>query len=195
MDDLPVRRRLWVFAAALVAIVISAVAVATLMAPTAEAPTVFPETVDGLDVGTVQEAIKIQAAADGSTIAVGGWYQAGLLPSCPAPPNEPALLEGYCFADFVWLMAAPEILISTGPNSTSGGSPEGPAIHPMFIDVAAPPTWPMPEQGDSIPTAVVLVGHFDDPRAADCRAEVRQTCLDRFVVEKVAWVEGGASSQ
>lgn len=192
IDDLPLRRRLWVFAAVSVAIVVSAIAISTLMAPAAEAPTVFPEAVDGRDVLTVREAIDIQAADDGGTIAVGGWYQAGLLPSCPAPPgppDEPALLEGYCFADFVWLMAAPEILISTGPNSTSGGAPEGPAIHPMFIEVAAPPTRPIPEQGDSIPTAVVLFGHFDDPRAADCRAEVRQTCLDRFVVEKVAWIE------
>lgn len=191
-DDIPVRRRLWVVAAAFVAIVVSAIGIATLMAPAAEAPTLIPATIEGFDVFTVDEAIEVQAADDGSTIAVGGWYQAGLLPSCPAPPpppDEPALLEGYCFADFVWLMAEPERLFHVGPNSSGGGPPDGPAIHPMFFEVAAPPTRPMPEEGDSIPTAVVLVGHFDDARAADCRPDVRQTCLDRFVVEWIPWLE------
>jgi hypothetical protein len=35
------------------------------------------------------------------------------------------------------------------------------------------------------PVPIVVVGHFDDPKAAECRAEARQLCLDRFVIDRV----------
>jgi hypothetical protein len=37
------------------------------------------------------------------------------------------------------------------------------------------------------PTSVVVVGHFSDPRAAECIAEARRTCEDRLVLDAVAW--------
>ena len=35
------------------------------------------------------------------------------------------------------------------------------------------------------PVPIVVVGHFDDPGAADCRKSARQLCLDRFVVDRI----------
>jgi hypothetical protein len=35
------------------------------------------------------------------------------------------------------------------------------------------------------PVPIVVLGHFDDPKAADCRKSARQLCLDRFVVDRV----------
>jgi hypothetical protein len=42
----------------------------------------------------------------------------------------------------------------------------------------------------SVPTPVVFIGHFDDPRAEGCRPEHLQLCRDRFVVTVVAWADG-----
>lgn len=191
-DDFPLGRRIAIAVVAIVALVAGAVAIGALSgAGTEDDP--FPASVAGFDVLTVEAAIEVQQADDGRTIAVGGWYQAGLLPSCPAPLEEPALLEGYCSADFTWLMAEPERLFHATAGALSGGAPTGPSLHPMFLESLPPPTREFPKEGDSIPTAVVLVGHFDDPRASDCRDEVRQVCLDRFIVEHVAWVEPGVA--
>jgi hypothetical protein len=39
------------------------------------------------------------------------------------------------------------------------------------------------------PVPIVVVGHFDDPKASECAAEVRQKCLDRFVIDRIVSFE------
>jgi hypothetical protein len=36
-----------------------------------------------------------------------------------------------------------------------------------------------------LPVPIVVVGHFDDPRAKDCRPEAAKLCADRYVIDRV----------
>jgi len=40
------------------------------------------------------------------------------------------------------------------------------------------------------PLPILFVGHFNDPRAAQCRPVAQQRCLDRLVVERLVQVGG-----
>lgn len=148
-----------------------------------DATTDFPAVADDLTVVTVADAIAVQQVEAGTDVAVSGWYeQAPFLP-CRAPdPESVPLLNGNCNIDRAWLMAEPESVVD--------GPPSGPAIHPVFDGRAAGWTQPAADGQSSTPNQVVFVGHFDDPRAADCQLQDLQLCLDRFVVTEVPWADG-----
>ena len=103
------------------------------------------------------------------------------------------VIEGPC-AMTGWLLAENESLVHIviGPNSGSmeTSSPSGPAFETAFDGPGIAWARPLPQQGDSVPTPVVLIGHFDDPRAAACQPKNQAECLDRFVVTVVAWADG-----
>ena len=40
------------------------------------------------------------------------------------------------------------------------------------------------------PVPIIVVGHFNDARAADCRQEARQLCRDRLVIDRIVQLEG-----
>lgn len=42
------------------------------------------------------------------------------------------------------------------------------------------------------PVPIVVVGHFDDPRAADCRPKARQLCKERFVIDRIVTFDPGS---
>ena len=48
----------------------------------------------------------------------------------------------------------------------------------------------LPGAGPVAPIELVVLGHFDDDRAAFCPAELVQACRDRFVVDQVVSVAG-----
>lgn len=152
----------------------------------------FPTEAQGLQVINVADAIAIQAKDDASDLAVSGWFQHSMAVPCPPPPDPVVeLLNGDCTIDMTWLMAEPESLIHTDRNSAGSSSPASPAVNPVFdgpLDIA----WarPLPQIGDSVPTPVVFVGHFDDARAAGCQPADQGRCRDRFVVTVVAWADG-----
>jgi hypothetical protein len=41
------------------------------------------------------------------------------------------------------------------------------------------------------PVPIVVVGHFDDPRAVDCRPEAVQLCKDRLVIDRIVSFDPG----
>jgi hypothetical protein len=158
-------------------------------------PSTAPKQAGGMAVISVAEAIKIQAADSAVDIAVAGWYQQSYALPCPAPlPPVVPLLNGDCAIGMTWLMENAESLIHSTRDASGGSNssrpPSAPGVNPVFD---GPPTgWanPLPEIGDSVPTPVVFIGHFDDARAQGCAPSDRQTCLDRFVVKTVAWANG-----
>lgn len=163
--------------------------------PSAGPPANAPKEVRGMAVVSVSDAITIQAADSAADVTVAAWFQQSYALPCPAPlPPVVPLLNGDCQIGMTWLMQNPEILIrstkdlSGGSNSES--APVGPAVNPVFDGPSTNWANPLPENGDSVPTPVVFIGHFDDPRAQGCQPVDHQACLDRFVVTAVAWANG-----
>jgi hypothetical protein len=158
-------------------------------------PSGAPTSVDGAIVVSVADALKVQAVENSSDFAVVGWFQQPYPLPCPAPlPPVVPLLNGDCTIPLTWLMQDPESLIQS-THDNSGGSnslhaPAGAGVNPVFDGPSTNWANPLPENGNSVPTAVVFIGHFDDPRAAGCAPADHQTCLDRFVVTTVAWANG-----
>lgn len=132
----------------------------------------------------VDEPISVGAAIehrdnhlDDTEIAVKGWLVA--LPieclGTPEPPVSPA--ELHCGDGLVWLSEKPPT--QGGPGLTG---PEPPA----FNVLVRPETYRQvvviqPGQ----PSQVIVLGHFDDHRAAQCRADQVATCRRNFVVDAV----------
>jgi len=162
----------------------------TVLAPNGLAG--LPTTVDGLTVMTVSEVLAARDGGGlrGEAVAVAGYWSGGIFPhSCPAPMGQPGELEIYC-RDGEWGITELDERILSFDRNGYGTTAVGPALTPWFpndlegIDeLYGLPTingQPYP------PVPIVVVGHFDDPRAADCRAEARQLCLDRLVVDRIA---------
>ena len=151
----------------------------------------FPAEARGMKVLTVVDAIAVQARDDASDIALGGFYQQPFLLSCPAPLGPVVqLFEGNCETRSTWLMANPESIVHASSNVIQGGGPSGPAFNVVFDGPGIEWANPLPQTGDSVPTPVVVIGHFDDPRAVGCQPENVQWCMDVFVVTVVDWANG-----
>ena len=150
--------------------------------------------VDGLPVMTVSEAIDARDAGGlpGGRVAIGGfWSGTTLPPGCPAPKDLVGDLEIYCTDGWFGITErnAPILGIERTSTSTRAWQNEvGPRLTPYV-----PPGLPGAEELDlpivdgqvPEPVPIIVVGHFDDPRAADCRPEARQLCRDRLVLDRI----------
>ena len=176
----------------LLAAIAAALLFTNLMASPGPGPTAtFPASANGLDVIDVGAALDVEARDDVGEVAVRGWFQQAIPTGC-APPLGPTvpLFDDDCRVQLTWLMGAPERLIKVDSNGVEPGHPTGAALHPVFDGPGTEWAHPLPRSGTSVPTPVVFIGHFDDPRAEDCRPEHLQLCRDRFVVTVVAWADG-----
>ena len=93
----------------------------------------------------------------------------------------------------MWLTADAESLIHRIGSQTTATEPQGPAFRPYLEGSDGswqPADFGVGANGESTPTDVVFVGHFDDRRAALCPETQRTACQDRFVVDSVARVHG-----
>ena len=166
------------------------VPVPTAKPPTSPSTADFPAEILGLPTISIARAVEIRGASPASSgpLAVRGWYAAAPPLSCPYPGDVDAL-ERACpdFASF--LMDVPQETVVVRPDGFEGRQPVGAALNPRFIGVALPVgrSWP-----DVRPLPVVLVGHWHDPRSMFCSASARAGCLEAFVVDAVAWIEGEA---
>lgn len=161
-------------------------------------PTVVPTpaTLDGVPLLSVGEVLAARAAGGlrGERVAVYGYWSDGSLPHSCAPPSEPTgELEVYCH-DGEWGMTELSEPIVVVDNTGIVTPASGPHLTPfMPVEVAG---------GDELfriahvrmpgfaPVPITVVGHFDDPKAADCRPQARPLCLDRLVVERIAQLGG-----
>jgi hypothetical protein len=154
--------------------------------------------VDGLTVMTVTEALAAHTAGvlAGGRAAVKGWWSDGSIGhSCAPPPigETAGDLEIYCHDGEYGITEGEEpILVYNLQTGEHLYGAQGPHLTPYLndLDVNDPVAsvmfgLPIINGQRYPPVPVVVVGHFDDPRAADCRTSARQLCLDRLVVERV----------
>ncbi len=157
----------------------------------------FPETVDGLRVLTVAELIDARSTRKpGQPFALKGFWSApGLAHSCPAPMSSSGItstgvLELYCHdGEFgITQEDAPVVIVKHVGNMTyTEQGTKGPVLTPYVPDAMGQQLYLPATNGQAYPPVpIVVVGHFDDPLATECRPEARQLCKDRLVVDKIA---------
>jgi hypothetical protein len=176
----------------LLAAIAAALLFTNLMARQGAGPTAtFPTSVNGFEVIDVGAALDVGVRDDADDVAVRGWFQQSMPTGC-APPLGPTvpLFDDDCRVQLTWLLGEPERLIQIDLKAIGQSPPTGAALHPVFDGPGIGWARPLPQSGMSVPTPVVFIGHFDDPRAEGCRPEHLQLCRDRFVVTVVAWADG-----
>ncbi len=169
----------------------SGVVPSAIATPTEQA---LPGSVLDLPIITVSDAIVIRdAGADDRELAVMGWFTPALTGLRCVPPAPVSPVELDCGDSSIWLTHQAESLIHRTATTREVSAPAGPALKP-FLDVLdqswQPADLGIGANGDSTPTDVVFIGHFDDRRAALCLDAEQAACRDRFVVDSVALVEG-----
>ena len=144
----------------------------------------------GLPVISVSDAIAIRdSGIDDREIALHGWFSPIGPMSCPyTPATSPVQLV--CPDQYVVLMAGPESLVTREANGFSGREPAGPSIQIDLDDLDVGWQPGLPDLGPAQPIEISVVGHFDDRRSSACPAEQLTGCRDRFVVDRVDWVNG-----
>jgi hypothetical protein len=136
----------------------------------------------------VSELLAARASgqlADGPILLQGYWSNALVGHSCAAPDGQTGELEIYCHdGEFgITELDEPIIVVSRGGSVTPAS---GPSITPWLPGTLFQATLVAPVNGQSFPPVpIVASGHFDDPRAADCRPVARQLCKDRFVIDEI----------
>jgi hypothetical protein len=150
----------------------------------------------GLEVVGVRAALAVRdEGVDDRELAVAGWFAPAPSTSCGPAPKEWAVspVQLRCPDQLMWLMEEPESLVTVNGNQTSGSAPGGPALNPDLDDLDRswePPPWEVGMASVPAPARVVLLGHFDDRRSLLCPSAELTACRDRFVVDRVAWVDG-----
>jgi hypothetical protein len=161
-------------------------------APT-PAPSAFPTATLGLHVYSVSELLAARAArrVSGGPIALAGFWSAlQLAHSCAPPPKGTGALQLWCSdGEFGITERDEQIMELVHPNTGQVRAAVGPHltpylpnaawVAPLYTEIAPVHGQPYP------PVPILVVGHVDDPRAAECRPEARKLCEDRFVVDEL----------
>lgn len=159
-------------------------------------PTIaLPTMVDGLPVMTVSEALAARAAGnlpDGRAAVRGYWSDGSVGHSCAPPPlGEPVGdLEIRCHDGEYGITERDEPMfvvdMRTGRVTHEA---QGPHLTPWIPNelerIEDLVELPIINGQRYPPVPIVVVGHFDDPRAAACAPRARQLCLDRLVIERI----------
>jgi hypothetical protein len=165
---------------------------ATAIPPSPSATVTFPVSVDGLTVQNVSELLAARAAgrAVGGPYALRGYWSNNYLPMFCAyrPPGGVLLPE--C-EDGTWgITERDEEIFHWDSSTEESTSAAGPHLTPYVEKASADRSrlfghsqgangqdWP--------PVPIVMVGHFDDPRAVECPPTMRPRCADRFVLDRI----------
>jgi hypothetical protein len=170
------------------------------------APRPWLSSVDGLPVMTVSQALAAHAARalPGGRAAIQGWWSSGQADhGCAPPPPEPngeyvlGDLELYCHDGEWGITELDEPMFVVQPNSgLVTYEAKGPHLTPFVPQdlEGGPDLFALPRINGQpyAPVPIVVVGHFDDPRAAQCRESARQLCLDRLVLDRIVSFEPDA---
>jgi len=144
---------------------------------------------EGLNVYTVGELNAAMVGPDrptGQFALRGYWTNRAFGHSCAAPNAPTGELELYC-GDGEYGITQLDEPIGTLTVDFRFLPPTGPALTPWVPEELAQPLYQLPFINNQPypPVPIVVVGHIDDPRASACREQARQTCLDRFVIDKI----------
>jgi hypothetical protein len=144
-----------------------------------------PHEVAGLVSRTVAMAVDRRVPGDDSEILVRGWYVAhdpaascpnGQALDAPIRPVLPVCNEGQN-----WLLELPEQLWSDPSKIGIDRLPTGASINPIIpsdVPFDVPPEW---QGGSPTPLAVVVLGHFTDPRVQTYAGDAY------FVIDQLVW--------
>jgi hypothetical protein len=130
------------------------------------------------------EAGKIKS----ESVAVSGfWSDNSYLHSCAPPHGSPGELELYCRDGEFGITDEPEYILTVAADGT-GVPAKSPHLSP-FVDPGVQGFdrlfASMDQKARAWPVPVVFIGHFADPRAAECRAIAQSLCASRLVVEVI----------
>ena len=160
---------------------------------TLPSPTGPPPPSAGLTIHSVSELLDLRSDGriGGERVALRGFWsdrRQDYYLSCIDPDSHPGELEVPC-RDGTFGITERDEPIGTMNVTVYGETLErtnGPALTP-FVEEALERLFDLPNiNGQPYPPVpIVVVGHFDDPRAADCRPEFRQRCRDRLVLDEI----------
>jgi hypothetical protein len=156
----------------------------------------FPTSVGPLPVLTASDVLAQRASGqlENEEVALRGFWS--VLPidhTCAAPDPkgpQPGALELYC-SEGEWgisernewvefLTSDYQLIAGRGPHLIP--FVEGPAGTELFSRRVV-------DGRQFVPIPIVVTGHFDDPRAADCRPQALQRCKDRLVIDQLAFFD------
>jgi hypothetical protein len=143
------------------------------------------ETPDPMSVG---QAITLRDSGQlGSSpfLLTGFWSDRSFGHGCAAPLGNPGELEIYCHDGEFGITEGAEPILTLTPDFRTVPA-TGPSLTPWMPErIAAQLVVPPVGDFSLPPTPIVVVGHFDDPRAADCRPDWRKLCRERLVIDSI----------
>jgi hypothetical protein len=160
------------------------------VSPSAAAPS-LPTTVDGKPVLSVSEAIakRDKGEVGAAPVAIRGfWSYNAIAHSCAPPPEQTGELEIYCVDrefGITELDEPIEVIPEHGTVTVGVGPWLTPYVGQDAIGAIELFNLPVINGQRFPPVPIVVVGHFDDPRASQCRVAARELCRDRLVLDRV----------
>lgn len=151
----------------------------------------LPAIVDDGPAHTVGELLTMRAdgQAEGGPFTLRGyWTDRSFGHSCTAPIAQPGELEVRCHDGEWGITELDEEILSVDLDKGRATPASGPHLTPWIPSSADQERlFNLLVTGDQRwgPVPIVVVGHFDDPAAADCQPDQRQLCLDRFVIDRI----------
>jgi hypothetical protein len=147
------------------------------------------EGVDGLHSYTVSElqTARADSKVNGGPIALRGfWSDRSFGHSCSPPHKQPGDLELRC-SDGEWGITEDDEAIGVLTAASQWIPARSPHLSPYVSnDLFGPLLQQVLINGQrELPVPIVVVGHFDDPRAKDCQPEAAKLCVDRFVIDRI----------
>jgi hypothetical protein len=147
------------------------------------------DSVDGLVVRSVGQVLDRRAsgAIKGEPVELGGyWTDRTIVHSCAVPVTQPGVLDLGCH-DIEFGITERNEPILTFLETDQILPAAGPYLNPYVPEELQHSLFSLPVIDDQRypPVPIVVVGHFDDPRANECRPQARAACLDRFVIDRI----------
>ncbi|MEO8570241.1 MAG: hypothetical protein ABI553_00950 [Chloroflexota bacterium] len=147
-----------------------------------------PAFVEGLPVHTVSQLLALRDSGtlgDQPVALRGYWSDLMLLHTCTPYVSKPGELEISCYdGEFGITERNEQIMVFTADHGIIVA--HGPRLTPFMTEDQKRQVIQAPVNGQQYPPVpIVVIGHFNDPRAADCQPSARQLCRDRLVVDRI----------
>lgn len=139
---------------------------------------------------TVSQVLADRAGGGLRNVAValkGYWSDRSFGHSCTAPTVTPGELEIRCHDGESGITENNEPVLTFIDGSHRLMPAAGPHLTPWMPEAFARELYSLPIVNGVAhpPVPIVVIGHFDDPRADACQPEARQRCLDRLVIDEI----------
>jgi hypothetical protein len=154
------------------------------------------ESIEGLVIQSVGQLLERRAsgAIKGEPVALSGFWTDRTIPHSCAPPLTPlGVLELGCHDIEFGITEGNEPILTFLPTDQVLPA-AGAYLNPYVSEELRHPLFSLPVIDGQFypPVPIVVVGHFDDPRASECPPRARQDCLDRFVIDRIVSFDPGS---